>query len=331
MWATYFPVYIYWLFLSAKARSFFFFTATNPGIETGGWLGESKKGILEKIPNEYKPTSLFIPKEKNLGEVLAIMKQAKVQFPIVAKPDVGERGTLVERLDDEMALEKHLLKNKIDFIIQPFVTYPIELAIMFYRMPNEEKSKVISITKKKFLSITGNGKNTVKELIMDYPRAVLQYDKLEKRFGDLFNNVLPKGETMELEQIGNHCRGTMFLNGNDLIDRELTDVISKIVIQLDEIYFGRFDMKCQSIEELKAGKHISILEINGVGAEPAHIYDPNFPLMKVYSTLLNQWKIMYEIAMYNHKKRSIPFMSFNEMWVWWKNLNAYHAGLDKSY
>lgn len=327
MWANYFPVYFYWLFLSVKARSLLFFTATNPGIETGGWLGESKKGILDKIPDEYKPTSLFVSSEKNIGEILELMAAAKVTFPIVAKPNVGERGTLVEKLKDAAALEAHLSKNKIDFIIQPFVSYPVELAIMFHRMPNEENCKVISVTEKQFLKLTGNGKATLKELILDYPRAVLQYNKLKKRFGHLFGTVLKEGEVIELEPIGNHCRGTMFLNGNHLIDKALTTTISKIAIQLEEIYFGRFDLKCRSIEDLKQGKHIAILEINGVGAEPAHIYDPNFPLLKVYSTLLNQWKIMYDIAMYNHKKRGVEFMSIKEMRIWLKNLNAYHDGL----
>ena len=145
------------------------------------------------------------------------------------------------------------------------------------------------------------------------------------------DTTICEGESIELEPIGNHCRGTMFLNGNHLIDEQLTKVITKIAMQLEEIYFGRFDLKCRSIEDLKQGKHISILEINGVGAEPAHIYDPDYPLLKVYSTLLNQWKIMYNIAMYNHKVRNIPFMSIKEMRVWLKNLNAYHDKLDKAY
>jgi hypothetical protein len=38
----YLPIFVYWLWLSVKARSLFFFSAANPSIENGGMLGESK-------------------------------------------------------------------------------------------------------------------------------------------------------------------------------------------------------------------------------------------------------------------------------------------------
>ena len=329
MWATYFPLAVYYPYLAIRAGSPFFFTATNPGIETGGMLGESKKGILDKIDAKYKPTSPFIPKNTPLVEVLEIMKNHQIDFPIVAKPDVGERGTLVEKLNSPEELKTHLAKNNIDYIIQPFIDYEEELAIMYWRMPNETKSKVISVTRKQFLSFTGDGKRTLREMILNSSRAILQYEKLEKRFAEKMDTILPKGEKLELEPIGNHCRGTMFLDGNNLIDEAMERVISDIAIDIDEVYFGRFDLKCRSIEDLKKGEHIAVLELNGVGAEPAHIYDPNSNFLDVFKALLGQWKIMFRIAMYNHKVRGIPFMTFKEIKNYWRNLQAYHDGLDK--
>jgi hypothetical protein len=327
MWATYFPVFFYYFYLSICARSFFFFPATNPGIEIGGMLGESKKGILDKISDKYKPASPFIPKNTPFEEILEILKTHQINFPIVAKPDVGERGTLVERLNSPAELKKHLEKNNINYIIQPFIDYDEELAIMFWRMPNEEKIKIYSVTRKKFLAFTGDGKHTLRQLILALPRAVLQYDKLVARFGDIIDDILPKGKTLELEPIGNHCRGTMFLDGNNLIDNDLERVIGDIALGMEEVYFGRFDLKCKSIEDLKKGKNIAVLELNGAGAEPAHIYDPNSKLLTVFKTLLGQWSIMFRIAMYNHKVRNIPFMTFKEIWAAWKILKAYHREL----
>jgi hypothetical protein len=327
MWATYFPVIFYYLYLSFRARSFFFFSAANPGIETGGMLGESKKEILDKIDGVFKPTSLFIEKHQSFKIVLELMRQHKVHFPIVAKPNVGERGILVERLNNESELKVYLTKNDIDYIIQPFVDYEEELAIMFWRMPNEDTITINSITRKEFLSFIGDGKQTLREMIMAYPRAVLQLEKLENRFADIIDLVIPKGKKIELEPIGNHSRGTKFLDGNYLINKDLENIFSKIVLDLDGIYFGRFDLKCKSIEDLQKGKNIAILELNGVGAEPAHIYDPNSKLLEVWKTLLNQWSIMFRIAMYNQKVRNIPFMTFKETWVYWQNLKKYHAAL----
>lgn len=328
MWATYFPVIFYYLYLSFRAKSFFFFTATNPGIETGGMLGESKKGILEKIPTKYKPKSPFIQKDTPFEKVLEILKNQAINFPIVAKPDVGERGTLVEKLNTPNDLKAHLDKNNINYIIQPFIDYELELAIMYWRMPNEKQSKIYSITQKKFLSFTGNGKNTLRELILNSPRAILQYDKLQERFDHIMDEILPKGKIIELEPIGNHCRGTMFIDGNKLINKKLEQVISDIALNIDEVYFGRFDLKCKSIEDLEKGEHIAILELNGVGAEPAHIYDPNAKLLSIYKTLLGQWKIMFDIAMFNHQKRNVSFMTTKEIWAFWKNLKKYHKTLN---
>ncbi len=330
MWATYFPVVLYYLYLSLRARSFFFFTATNPGIETGGMLGESKRGILDKISDKYKPASPFIAKDTPFEEVLTILQKHQIDFPIVAKPDIGERGTLVEKLTSAEALKVHLSKNNINYILQPFIDYKEELAIMYWRMPNETTSKIYSVTRKEFLAFTGDGERTLRSMIMAYPRAVLQLDKLSKRFADKMDVILPKGEKLELEPIGNHCRGTMFLDGNDLIDNDLEAVVSDMAIGIEEVYFGRFDLKCRSIEDLKKGEHIAVLELNGVGAEPAHIYDPNSKLLTVYKTLLGQWSIMFQIAMYNHHVRGVSFMTLREIWTAWKVLQVYHGGLDKS-
>jgi hypothetical protein len=327
MWATYLPVFPYYLFLAARARSFFFFTAANPSIETGGMLGEAKINILNMIADEYKPISLLIPANTPIENVLAMMQQYRVNFPIVVKPNIGERGLLVEKITDTPSLEKHIHKNDIDYIIQPFISYDEEYAVMYYRIPNQKRGKIISVCQKKFLSVKGNGKSTVQELIWQQPRAILQWDKLKKNFSADLSKVLANGETLELEVIGNHCRGTTFLNANHEINPELELVFDKITNHMNDVYFGRYDLKCLSMSEMKKGNHIQIMEFNGVGAEPAHIYDPNYPLWKIWRDLLSQWSILFKIGTYVHKHHKVPYMSLKEMRLYWKNLTAYNAGL----
>ena len=77
------------------------------------------------------------------------------------------------------------------------------------------------------------------------------------------------------------------------------------------IFFCRYDLKCTCIEDLKNGKNIKIMEINGVGSEPAHIYDPGFKLMDAYKALFHQWKTIYEISRINRKK-GITYMTVKE-------------------
>ncbi len=327
MWANYLPVYPYYLFLAAKARSFFFFTATNPSIETGGMLGESKIAILDMIADEYKPKSLLIEKGTPIAVTKAILEREQISYPIIVKPDVGERGLLVTKVDNETQLETVLKANDIHLIIQPFVDYNEEFAIMYYRYPNQKRGTITSICQKKFLSVTGDGKSSLETLIWKQSRAILQWEVLKIKYANRLEEVLPDGETLQLIPIGNHAKGTMFLNGNHLIDEQLEQVFDKIVDGMTDVYFGRFDLKCRSVEDLKAGQHIRIVEFNGVGAEPAHIYDPNYSLWNTYKDLLNQWTLMYKIGTSVHKNLGVPYMSIKEMKTYWKDLKSYKEGL----
>ncbi|MFT5834224.1 MAG: hypothetical protein ACI97N_001858 [Cognaticolwellia sp.] len=324
IYVTYAPIFFYYLYLSFRAKSFFFFSATNPSIEAGGLFGESKKGILEKIDDKYKPASPLIPKGTPIDTILEILKANNIDFPIVLKPDIGSRGTLVEKLDNVEDLNRHISRNDVNYIVQPFIDYEEEFAIMFWRMPNEERPTITSVTLKKFLSFTGDGKSTLRELILAYPRSILQYDSLQKKYSEQMDIVLPKGNIIEAEPIGNHCRGTMFLDGNHLIDEDLENLIFEMTSNIEEVYFGRFDLKCKSVEDLKKGKNILVMELNGANSEPAHIYDPKSNFFDVYKTLFKQWRMIFDIAMYNHKVRNIPFMSIKEMWIYKKNLNKYY-------
>jgi len=307
----YFPIYLYWLFLSVKARSLFFFRAANPGIETGGMIGESKITILDMVPSDYKPPTIFLINGTTTEQVIKLMKINKLSYPIILKPDIGERGWKVEKIENRQSLNQYLEKNRINLLLQDYVDLPIELAVMYYRFPGEKKGKVISLAIKEFLCVTGDGNSSVLDLIKAKPRAFLQMPVLKEKYPDLMPQIPDKNEEIELVSIGNHCRGTKFLNGNHLIDDGLTKAFDRISDQLTEVYFCRFDIKCNSIAELKEGKQIRIMEINGVGSEPAHIYDPHYTLIQAYGDLFHQWKMMYRISKINRKKGA-SYMSLRE-------------------
>src|SRR6185295_2734821 len=50
---VYTPVYFYFIWLAVKSHSLLFFTASNPGVDTGGFYGESKISVLDKIPRQF--------------------------------------------------------------------------------------------------------------------------------------------------------------------------------------------------------------------------------------------------------------------------------------
>ncbi|MFN0050444.1 MAG: hypothetical protein ACKVOU_15080 [Cytophagales bacterium] len=303
---VYFFVIIYHCWLSIKARSFFFFSASNPGIEMGGMLGESKSSILDKIPEEFRAKYVLVRAGTSYHEAISIFTKSTLSFPVIAKPDVGERGQGVQKIDTVENLVAYHLSTKATYIIQEFIDFPVELGIFYYRFPNAERGTISSIVMKDFLKVVGNGTSSLLELIEQYPRARFVRNHLSKVFENVLTTIPKEGQVIELEQIGNHCRGTTFLDANDLINGKLINVFDQLSNKIDGFYYGRYDLRCNSIEDLYEGKNIKILELNGCGAEPAHIYQPGFSFWAGQKVLLAHHHIMYKISMENHEK-GIPF------------------------
>lgn len=301
-----FPVLFYWLYFSLRARSGVFFSAANPGIDMGGLAGESKMEILKKFPSKLVPQTLVIDKDESLPSMIERVKEKKLAFPLIAKPDVGERGFKVEKVESWKALEAYSDSCPTDFLLQEYIDLPVELGILYYRFPGQKKGHISSVTIKEFLTVVGDGKSTVHQLILAYPRAKLQYKSLKETYPQLLDQVPDLGEKIQLVPIGNHARGATFLNGNSHIDSRLVSRFDELFSSLDGIYFGRLDLKCNSIDSIKRGEEFYILEFNGVKSEPTHIYHPGFSLWEAYRVMYRQWKVIYQISIANHK-RGIPY------------------------
>jgi hypothetical protein len=308
----------YYLYLSIRTRSLVFFSSVNPGIKSGGFYGDKKSEILRHLHPDYLPKTCLLTKDSSEEKIRNKLTINNLQYPIIAKPNVGERGTNVEKIEDEEALFRHAKKINNDFLVQEFLAFPIELGVFYSRLPSQQKGIVSSVTGKEFLSVTGNGKSTVEELVRAYPRAFFQLETLKKRFGTALNDVLAEGEKRVLEEIGNHCRGTKFINKNHLINDKLNEVFDKICLPFDGFYYGRFDLKVASIEDLYEGKNIKIMELNGTNADPAHFYDPDYKLLTAYKDLRWHWKRLADIHLEN-KKRGIAPLSAKEIIVILKN------------
>jgi hypothetical protein len=305
-----FPVIIYWLWLSVRARSFLFFSASNPSIPMGGMFGESKFDILCRLPSSVVPATILITIPASAQQVIASMHNSGLNFPVIFKPDIGERGHLVKKVEDEADVERYLTKVKSDFLVQEFVDLPLEFGIFYTRFPEEKKGEVTSVIMKEMLSVTGDGRSTLKELIFNKDRAKLQWENLRTVYHNRLGEILPMRQTLELVSIGNHARGTKFLDGSHLINEKLSETFDNISRSINGFYFGRYDLRCATREDLYEGK-VKIMELNGCGAEPAHIYHPGFSLVKAVGVLLRHWKNIFIIAGQN-RKRGTEYISVRE-------------------
>lgn len=310
IWMVYFPVSFYYLYLAFKARSLFFFSAANPSIETGGMFFESKWKIFELIPQAYYPQTIFIDAHDSFEKIKEKMENEKIGFPIITKPDRGERGWGVQKINNLNELETYKGIAHIDFLIQSYIDYPLELSVFYYRNPSKKTGTITSVALKKLLSVKGDGVSTVEQLIVENNRAYLQLNKLKANHKIDLNKVLQKDEEIVLVPYGNHVLGAMFIDYNHIIEKKLIDTFDKISTSIDGFYFGRFDLRCNSLEDLKNGTNIAILELNGSGAEPAHIYDPQFSFLKAQKVLAEHYKMMFEAATVNHKN-GVDYMTYS--------------------
>lgn len=306
----YWPVFFYWIWYSIKAKSFFYFSASNPTIENGGMLGESKIEILNRLPEKLIPITVLIKTDFSEEQLLTLIDP--LQYPLICKPNIGERGRKVEKVNNQLELKKYHSTISESYIIQEFIDQQIELGVFYYRYPNQKFGVVSSIVQKEMLTLIGDGVSTVTQLILGYDRAKLQWDKLKLVHHDELSRILAKDEQFTLVEIGNHSRGTKFLNANHLINDQLNLIFDDISKTIPGFYFGRFDIKTSSVEDLNQGR-MKIMELNGAGSEPAHIYDPNHSLLKAYHVILFHWKTLFEISMENHQNGT-PFLSLKNAW-----------------
>ena len=324
-WPTYMfyvPNLPYAFYLALKARNFTFYSAVNPSIKSSGNGTESKFETLKLIPDHYKPKSVFVPIKRDFESVIKELHHHGIDYPIIAKPDVGFRGLLVEKIYTDQELKDYLASHPITIILQEFIDLPNECGIFYYRLPNTEKGIISSLTLKSFLSVTGNGISTLKELVAFDKRAQHYTKMLSENLKDSWNETIGKGETFLLSDIGNHCKGTQFINGNHLIDEYLSDTLDVINHKIDGWYYGRLDVKYSSLEELRSGKNLIILEINGIISEPTHIYDPyHATYFQALRAIRKHWDIVHDIASVNIKNGTKP-KNFLEFWneiKWLKN------------
>lgn len=298
----YFPIFFYWILLSIKARSLGFFNASNPKIINGGFALESKKEIYDLIPKKYYPETLFFKACETLENIKKALKKTSITFPFIIKPDMGLQGLRVEKINSWDELEIYLQKTNYDFLVQECIKYPLEIGVFYYRMPNKSNGNISGIVNKDFLIVEGNSINTVKELIEQNPRFALQLSTLEKKYGDMLNDVLPIGQKLNLVPFGNHVRGSKFTDVSYRTNEKLTQTINAICLQIPDFHFGRLDIMFNSWEDLEQGKNFSIIELNGAGSEPTHIYDPKHSIFFAWKEIIKHYNILYKISNYNHQK-----------------------------
>ncbi len=324
---VYLPIYFVYLWLGIRARSFFFFAAANPTIKNGGFLMETKMDIAPLLPPSYTPLTLYFEPGTTLNSINITLEKHQISYPIIVKPNMGARGRGVKKINNAAELAAVLPAYTVPFIIQPFVEFPNEIGLFYVKMPGEKNGKITGIVRKEFLSVTGDGSSSILDLLRQNKRYILQIPILHKIAGDKLHLILPKGQQEIIVPYGNHARGCLFVDDSHLITKELEFTMNNVCNQVDGFYYGRLDIRYNTWEELKAGKNFSIIELNGAGSEPTHIYDPQHSIFFAWKEIIRHLVLLYQIAKKNHELGH-PYLSFKEGIQMFKDNSAYDKTLN---
>jgi hypothetical protein len=306
MWLFYAPVGAWTAWLAVRHRGFHTITAANPAIADGGVVGESKYEILRHLPPEWTIPSALVAPAGSPAELLDalrdLMEERHWTFPLVLKPDFGQRGAGVRHVRARDEAAAYFSREALPVLVQPYHPGPFEAGIFYYRFPDEPRGCILSITDKRFPALRGDGRSTVEQLIWRDRRLRMQAGTFLARHADVRDCVLAGGEPLPLVMAGNHAQGTLFKDGAHLITPALERRIDAIATAYRGFYIGRFDVRYADIERFKAGEDLAIVELNGATAESTNIYDPERSLLAAYRQLFLQWSLVFAIGAANRAR-----------------------------
>ena len=326
-WLFYIPVGVNYLWLAIRYRGFTLPTAANPGIFSGGFVGESKIATLrDLLATSPKFTAeAYLLEGATPAERLASLEQLRghhgLDHAFILKPDVGQRGVGVKLIRTPEQATEYLHSTNAPLLIQQYSPGPHEAGVFYYRFPHEPRGRIFAITEKIFPIITGDGQRTIEELVWADERARFMAEKYLSRFGDRRSEVLPTGETVKVVEAGNHAQGCIFRDGAHLWSRELERRIDEISQRLDGFFIGRYDIRYSTDGELRAGSDFQIIELNGAASEATSIYDSRNSLFAAYRTLFRQWELVFAIGAANRRHGFLPTAP-TLLWRKWRETTA---------
>jgi membrane protein DedA with SNARE-associated domain len=326
-WMFYPPVAAMCVWLAVKYRGLALPALANPSFRNGGIIGESKIDSLNALINvarEFVADGYLLPSASFSDRVRlfhGLCHQYDMRYPVVLKPNVGQRGAGFKVIKSDSDLENYLSHVPSDLILQRYIPGEKEIGIFYYRFPGARQGEIFAITEKLFPVLIGDGKRTLEELIALDDRASLIAKTYLDRFSDIRNQVLPENQVLRLVEAGNHCQGCVFRDGRHLLSEALRDRIDQISRALTGFFIGRYDIRYSNEHDLMQGENFKIIELNGAASEATNIYDERNSLFAAYRTLYRQWALVFAIGRAN---RDLGQRS-PRIWGIWKDWNSYRS------
>ena len=323
-WLFYTPIVIHWLMLGLRYGDFSLPTAANPRITTGGLCGESKLSILSQVGPDGQclvaPACGIVAHPNGTAAAEQAMADRNLRYPVVAKPDIGCNGTGVRLIRDRAAMDRYLAAypQGETVVLQHYVEEPNEAGIFYVRHPDEPHGRITSLTIKKPPVVIGDGRRTLRALILADERARLVPHLYLERLADKLDTIPAAGEPFQLVFVGNHCKGSLFQDGRTMVTPALTKAIDRLARSMPDFFFGRIDVRYTSTVSLRRGVGFQVIEINGTGSEATHIWDPATTLWEAWRTQFFHYGAAFRIGAAN-RRRGFSSAGLRAMYRDWMN------------
>lgn len=319
----YLPLLANWIRLGIRHRSLTLPTAANPAIFTGGMWGESKSSYFDDVGEGGRSwIAGYVVIERGprtVGSEIECAEQALadagLDYPLIAKPDIGWHGHGVRLIEDRTQLGAYIADypRATPLMLQRFVPHAAEAAVLYARLPGEPAGRVLSLTFRYTPHVVGNGRATLRQLIADDARAQwksafhLGIDPTHRGIdAQALERVPERGEVVRLALIGNQRAGALYRDGRRHITAALEARFDGIARSMTEFHYGRFDLRFETVEGLMRGENFSIVEINGIGGEAIDCWDPHLTVREVYRRLAGQQELLFRIGQRNRERGFRP-------------------------
>lgn len=305
-WVLQSLLYVQGIALGMWSGGLTWFARVNPGMAWGGMLAYSKSDAMADLPAANKAREVAFDWPLPAEHLLQHLAAVEWDWPLVLKPDQGERGRDVYQLPNEGQLWQRLASLPAGrYLLQECLQLPYEFGVFVAKSTQTEAFEVLSLTWKVPLGVWGDGVSTVEQLLRQHPRAQRYPEILAQIPAETARHIPANGHWQVLHFSGNHCRGAAFLDATELIDAELHRSFHSLLSPVGGFRFGRLDVLVAQPEDLWSPAAIKIIEINGANAEPAHIYDPNMSFGKMLREVLRYQRLMWQQSRYMQRQGTV--------------------------
>ncbi|MEO7916301.1 MAG: hypothetical protein ABIR16_01555 [Dokdonella sp.] len=309
-WLNLVPMVLQWAWLGLRHGSITLPSSANPNITAGGLVGDTKSEYFECMGSfaraRVAPYVMLSSRDQcPKAFALEAMQNENLDFPVVAKPDLGWCGYGVRRIDNSDQLDAYLdaYPPGASLMLQRYLDEPGEAGIFYARHPQDASGGLIGVLLRHYPQIIGDGLSTVAQLIgADARLRRTTSSPLHDCDGDY---VPGKDEVVRLSLIASTRVGGRYEDGTQYVTPALTAAIEAIAQDMPQFHVGRFDVRYRTLHDLRCGR-FTIMEVNGAGSEAVHAWDPKYSIAEVYRIVFAKQRVLFSIAAANRAKGHRP-------------------------